>query len=173
MHPPFTLTRESTIRIDAEGHVWHDGERIENPRLAQGLAGWIDWDGDAQRWILKNAVHWCFVTLEGTPMTVWTARVLDDEPAVRVTRSDGQEETVSLELLRIDRAGAVYAYVREGTLLARFSRSAAFAVLEGVELVGDALTLSAQGSQIALHELEDGAVPPYRRGAMAASVPTG
>lgn len=159
-HPPMGFTRESRIRIDAEGSVWHEGERVENPRLAEALAGWIQWEPTAQRWILKNSMDWCYVTVDDTPMAVRSARVRDDG-AVWVQRSDGETETLPAARLRIDPEGAVFGYVREGALLARFRRAAAFAVLDAVEASGDALWLCAAGEKFPLQALAPGAVPPH------------
>lgn len=164
------FSRESRIRIDAQGHVWHEGERVENPRLAEALASWIQWEPAAQRWILKNSLDWCFVTVDDTPLAVRTARVLDDG-AVRVNRSDGETETLPPSRLRIDPEGAVFAYVRGGALLARFSGSAAFAVLDGVDASGDALWLCAGGAKFPLQSLAPGAVPPYVSSASTDPVP--
>ncbi len=159
-HPPMVFTRESRIRIDAEGMVWHEGERVENPRLAEALAGWIQWEPTAGRWILKNSMDWCYVTVDDTPMAVRSARVLDDG-AVWVQRSDGETETLPAARLRIDPEGAVFGYVREGALLARFRRAAAFAVLDAVEASGDALWLCAGAEKFPLQALAPGAVPPH------------
>lgn len=154
------FTRESRIRIDAEGNVWHEGERVENLRLAEALAGWIQWEPTSQRWILKNSMDWCYVTVDDTPMAVRSARVLDGG-AVWVQRSDGEAETLPAAQLRIDPDGAVFGYVREGALLARFRRAAAFAVLDAVEASGDALWLRAGAETFPLQALAPGAVPPY------------
>ncbi|MEZ4394635.1 MAG: hypothetical protein R3A48_26480 [Polyangiales bacterium] len=162
MEPPFVFSRESTIRIDVDGRVWHDGERIENPRLAESLAGWIAWDDASGRWILKNAMSWCYVTLDGTPLVVRSARVLEGEAAVQVDRSDGARERVPLERLRVDPEGAVYAYVRGGELLARFDRAAAFAVLDRADLDAEGLFLDVNDVRVPLMGIDSGAVPPYR-----------
>lgn len=171
MDPPFVFSRESTIRIDVDGRVWHDGERIENPRLAESLAGWIAWDDASERWILKNSMSWCYVTLDGTPLVVRSARVLDGEPAVQVDRSDGERERVGFEHLRVDPEGAVYAYVRGGALLARFDRAAAFAVLDRADLDGDRLWIEVNSVRVALVGIDVGAVPPYRRDTSQDPVP--
>lgn len=171
MAAPFTFTRESRIRIDAEGDVWHEGERIENPRLAQGLASWIQWDPGASRWILKNPLDWCYVTVDDTPLVVRSARVLDAEGALQVDLSDGSRERVSFADLRVDPEGAVFAYVRGTTLLARFSRAAAFALLDRVDADHGALGIALPGGRIALTTLVPGEVPPYVFAPSARPVP--
>lgn len=169
-HPAMVFTRESRIRIDARGDVWHEGERVENPRLAEALASWIQWEPTAQRWILKNSMDWCYVTVDDAPMAVRSARVLEDG-AVRVQRSDGETETLPASRLRVDPEGVVFGYVRDGALLARFSRAASFAVLDAVEATDDALWLCAAGARRPLEALAPGAVPPYVPSAATSPVP--
>lgn len=161
MTPPFTFTRESRIRIDADGHVWHEGERIENQKLAEALASWVQWDGAASRWILRNALDWCYVTVDGTPLTARSARVRDEEGALQLDLSDGTRELVRWDLVRVDPEGAVFAYVRGGTLLARFSRAAAFALLDRTDLQDGALGISLPGGRIPLRALVPGELPAY------------
>jgi hypothetical protein len=105
-------------------------------------------------------MDWCYVTVDDTPMAVRSARVLDDG-AVWVQRTDGATETLPTARLRIDPEGAVFGYVREGALLARFRRAAAFAVLDAVDAAGDGFCLCAAGGRFALQTLAPGAVPPH------------
>ena len=65
----------------------------------------------------------------------------------------------------------MFGYVREGSLLARFGRAAAFAVLDAVEASGDALWLCAAGEKFPLQALAPGAVPPYVLPVSTAPVP--
>lgn len=170
---PFKLTRESHIRIDREGRLWHEGQRVDNPRLAHALASWIDWDPGASRWVLRNSMDWCFVAVDDTPFVVRAARLLDgDTPRVDVERSDGVRETIHLDDVFVDPEGPVFAYVRGGTLLARFDRAAAFALLDHAEddPAGGVHLLQGERS-FPIHTLEPGAVPPYVRGGATDPVP--
>lgn len=170
---PFKLTRESRIRIDREGRVWHEGERVDNPRLAHALASWIDWDSSAARWILRNSVDWCYVTVDDTPYVVRAARLLDgDAPRVDVERSDGVRETLHLDDVFVDPEGPVYAYVRGGSLLARFDRAAAFALLDNAEDdPAGGVHLRFGDRTLAVHTLEPETAPPYVRSRPTDSVP--
>lgn len=164
-HAPFKLTRESRIRIDREGRVWHEGERVENPRLAHALASWIDWDDAAGRWILRNSLDWCFVAVDHTPFAVRAAHLLEgDAPRLDLERSDGVRETIHLDDVFVDPDGPVYAYVRGGTLLARFDRAPAFALLERAAVRDDGGVDLVLGERaFPLHRLDPGAVPPMVR----------
>ena len=126
--PPFQLSRESKIRIDREGYFWHEGERVEHAGLAQGLASWLAVDQATGRYILRNAMDWCFITVDDAPLVVRSATISQDKPAV-LALSDGTTEALAPETLRIDPDDMPYCNVRGGTLPARFGRSAAFTLL--------------------------------------------
>jgi hypothetical protein len=139
----FVFSRESRIRIDREGRFWHEGERVAHPRLEQALASWVDLDGETGRYILRNALDWCFVTVEETPLAVRAVRVTPS--GFEVERSDGGSEPLALDTVRVTDDGRVYARVREKRLPARFDRGAAFALLEHAEEQGGAVFLRAGG----------------------------
>ncbi len=126
--PPFRFTRESRIRIDADGHVWHEGERVEHPRLERALLSWVDFDDEARRYVLRNSLDWCWIAVELAPLVVRAVRFTDDR--VEVSLSDDAREFLRLDTVRVAPDGEVWAYVRGGALLARFDRSAAFTLLD-------------------------------------------
>jgi hypothetical protein len=126
--PPFPFSRESSIRIDREGGFWHDGRRIEHAGLARAFATWIDIDAETGRYILKNAINWCFIAVEDAPLLV---RGLD--PAGMLALSDGSREPLLPGTLRIDEDDVPYCDVKGGKLPARFGRDAAFALLEQLQ----------------------------------------
>jgi hypothetical protein len=39
--PPEGRSRESTLRLDAQGRFWHEGRLVEHAGLSAGLHGWI------------------------------------------------------------------------------------------------------------------------------------
>ena len=131
--PPFSLSRESRIVIDRDGHFWHEGQRIEHERLAQALARWVAVDDATGRYILRNDREWCFVTVEDAPLAV---RVFSPSAqGATLTLSDGTNEALDPATLRIDPADVPYCNVRQGTLPARFSRRAALALLESAQVL--------------------------------------
>lgn len=164
MEPTFRFTRESRIRIDPDGHVWHEGERIEHKGLAEGLASWVVFDRETGRYMMRNAMDWCFITVDDTPLVVRTVEVSGD--AVTVQLSDGRTEALDLAKVYVDPEGAVFAYVRGGELVARFSRNAAFTFLSEV-------TESDEGSalwrgSLKLRPLDAGArLPPTFEGVVS------
>lgn len=137
----FRFTRESKIRIDREGNFWHEEERVEHPGLARALASWIAIDSETGRYVLRNGLDWCFVTVDDTPLVVRTATV-SEYGEVTLGLSDGTEEALDPATLRVDEDGVVYCDVRAGTLPARFSRAAAFALLSRARMEGETYVLA-------------------------------
>lgn len=160
---PFKLSRESRIRIDREGHVWHEGERVLHPGLARTLARWIDID-DQGRYVMRNALDWCFVTVDHTPLVVRSVRLeTDPRMCVEVELSDDTTEALDLGTVQVDPDGVVYAHVRGGKLLARFDRQPSFKFLEHVETDDRGLMTFSLGSltaRIAPLERGETLVPP-------------
>lgn len=147
--PPFRFSRESRIRVDRDGRIWHEGERIDNPRLAEALARWIDLDPATGRWVMRNSLDWCFVTVDEAPLVVRSCRWGSPGEGAEVDLNDGTSEGLQLDTVQVRDDGEVFAYVRGGTLLARFSRAAAFALLDRADPKG-------------LSTLPPGTVPPPR-----------
>ena len=71
---PFGLSRETTIRRTAEGKWFHDGEAIDNPKLARAFDRWVQRAEDG-RYCLKNAINWAYISLEGAPYFVRGVRI--------------------------------------------------------------------------------------------------
>lgn len=126
--PPFRFSRESRIRIDADGRVWHEGERVEHPRLERALLSWVDFDDEARRYVLRNSLDWCRIAVDLAPLVARAVTFTDDR--VEVTLSDDAREALDLDTVRVSPDGEVWAYVRGGSLLCRFDRAAAFALLD-------------------------------------------
>ena len=127
--PPFPFSRETDIRIDAEGRFWHEGTPVTHERLARALASWIDVDPESGRYILKNALQWCFIRVDDAPIVVRSAAA--SEGAFELSLSDGTTETLDPGTLVL-RGDIPYCRVRGGKLPARFSPQAAFVLLERV-----------------------------------------
>jgi hypothetical protein len=158
--PPFRFTRESRIRIDADGRVWHEGEPVLHEGLARALASWVDFDDAAGRYVMRNSLDWCFVTVDRTPLVV--RRVVPRDGSFDLELSDGSTEPLRPETLRVAPDGAVYTYAREGSLLAGFDRAAAFALLEHAVPAGAGYVLRVGDRELPLTLLGEGETPPPR-----------
>jgi hypothetical protein len=124
--PPEGRSRESTLRLDAEGHFWHDGRRVEHAGLAAGLHGWISRHPDDGRFILTNGYDWTYFTVDDAPFVVRSIRV--EPERVVLALSDATEEVWQPERSRIGPDGAIYTRVKEsgprGPFEAKFTRHA-------------------------------------------------
>lgn len=130
--PAFRFTRESRIRIDRDGRLFHEGEPVEHEKLARALASWVAVDEGTGRYILRNPLDWCFITVDDAPLAVLSLRA-NDRGGFDVELSDGATEPLDLGTLRVDGESVPYCDVRGGSIPARFSRGAAFALLEHAE----------------------------------------
>jgi hypothetical protein len=142
--PPAGTSRESTIRLDAEGKFWHDGARVDHPALEKALHSWIALHPDDGRFILTNGYDWTYFKVDDAPYTVRSLRVAPD--GVTLQLSDESEELLDPGTLRIGAADALYAKIKGGKFEARFSRHAqtALAPILHEEKAG-ALTLTIGG----------------------------
>jgi hypothetical protein len=123
---PEGRSRESTIRLDAEGHFWHDGRRVDHAGLAAAFHSWITRHPDDGRYILTNGYDWTYFIVDDAPFVVRSVRVEGDR-AILVL-SDGTEEPWSPEASRVGADAGLYvpvkAGVKGGPYEAKFSRHA-------------------------------------------------
>ena len=115
-------TRETTIRRDAQGRWFHDGDPLEHPNLIRSFDRWIERAEDG-RYCLKNDINWAYVTIEGPPLFVRTLRFDGGDTAWLVLSNDREERLVP-DTLRHGEDGALHCDVANGTLVARFDRHA-------------------------------------------------
>jgi hypothetical protein len=120
--PPPGRSRESTIRLDAQGRFWHDGQLVEHPGMARAFASWIDLHPDDGRFILQNGYDWSYFEVEDVPFFVRSLRAGGDQ--LWLSLSDGQEEPLDPSTLAVGANDAVYVRVKMGRFAARFTPSA-------------------------------------------------
>lgn len=117
------MTRETTIRRDAEGLWYYDGEPLDHPNLTRAFDRWIERaPDDSGRYCLKNDINWAYFTLEGAPYFVERVQQgADGQPVI--TLSNDQELPLPVESLRLGPEGALYCDV-PGGMVAKFRRHA-------------------------------------------------
>jgi hypothetical protein len=120
--PPPGTSRESTIRLDADGKFWHDGDRVDHPALDKALHGWIALHPDNGRFILTNGYDWTYFQVDDVPYAIRAIRVTPE--AVTLVLSDETEEPLVPATLRVGKGDALYAKVKGGKMEARFTRHA-------------------------------------------------
>jgi len=109
---PEGRSRESTIRLDSEGHFFHAGEPVEHEKLAAAMHTWISRHPDDGRFILTNGYDWTYFTVDDAPFVVRSIGVTDDDVVLHL--SDGTEETWVAEGTRMGEGGALYTKVKRG-----------------------------------------------------------
>ncbi len=124
---PEGRSRESTIRLDPEGHFWHEGNLVEHAKLAQAMHGWVSRHPDDGRYILTNGYDWTYFTVEDAPYFVRSLRLLPEETKLPAEETNLGSETVVLELSdgteepwdpgssRVGANEALYAKVKRGS----------------------------------------------------------
>jgi len=119
--PPPGTSRESTIVLDRQGELWHDGEKIIESPLSRAFHQWISVHPDDGRFILTNGYDWCYFTVEDTPYFVLS--VSDDERP-ELGLSDGSTEPLRPDEVYVGPEGALFTRVKGAKFWARFGRHA-------------------------------------------------
>ncbi|HEY8087983.1 MAG TPA: hypothetical protein VIF09_09060 [Polyangiaceae bacterium] len=123
---PEGRSRESTIRLDAEGRFTHDGEPVRHAGLVAALHSWIARHPDDGRFILTNGYDWTYFTVDDAPFFVRALRIEPDR--VVLALSDGTEEAWEPSSTRVGPDGALYATTKRettgGPYEAKFTRHA-------------------------------------------------
>jgi hypothetical protein len=123
---PEGRSRESSIRLDAEGRFWHEGNVVEHAKLAQAMHGWVSRHPDDGRYILTNGYDWTYFTVDDAPYFVRSVKLAPE--AVVLELSDGTEEPWEPGTSRIGPNDALYARVKatseRGPFEAKFTRFA-------------------------------------------------
>ncbi len=155
--PPAGRSRESTLRIDAQGAFWHEGQPVEHPRLRRALARWLDVHPDDGRYVLNNGYDWSYVQVDAVPFFVRTVRgALPEQPApdgasashasgVWLELNDGSAERLRPETLSEDATGALYCRVKSGRFEAKFTPPAQLALEPWLVPLGDGVGLCVGG----------------------------
>ncbi len=124
-------TREdSGIHLDAEGRWFHDGERVEHPRIVEAWNRGIERAPDG-RFILRFGWDWCYFTVEDAPLQV--TGLHRDNDALSLQLSNGAVEPLDPASLT-EQDGVLYCVTRSG-LEARFSRAAQGVIADELEEV--------------------------------------
>ena len=110
---PLRASRESTIRLDAEGRFFHEGEPVVHPGLAAAMHAWIRRHPDDRRFILSNGYDWTYFTVEDVPFFVRSVHI-DDAGGVKLRLSDETDEAWDPATSRIGPRDALYAVVKRG-----------------------------------------------------------
>jgi len=140
--------RQSGLRLDREGRWWHQGELVEHAGLKGALNRWLDQLEDGRFVVRLDAERYAFVEVEDAPFQVLTVELWRGpaEPAAHVELhlSDGSEEELAYDSLRVGAGHALYCRVK-GRFTARFSRQAYYLLGELLEEAPTGIALRAAG----------------------------
>src|SRR4051794_13173120 len=107
---PEGRSRESTIRLDAQGRFWHDDALVEHAGLAAAFSTWIARHPDDGRFILTNGYDWTYFRVDDAPYFVRSLRI---EPSrIVLALSDGTDEDWDPSSSRVGPDGALRAMVK-------------------------------------------------------------
>jgi hypothetical protein len=109
---PEGRSRESTIRLDAEGRFHHEGHVVEHPKLAEAFHTWIARHPDDGRYILTNGYDWTYFVVDDVPYFVRSVR--DDGGDAILVLSDGTEEPLDPSTVRQEDGADLYLKVKRG-----------------------------------------------------------
>lgn len=158
--PPELLEqfRSIGLRLDRDGHFWHQGEKVAHPRLQQALLRWLDVRDDGRDIVRLDDVRHAYVDVDDTHLRVTSARW--DGDRLTLALDDGGEEELAYPTLALGADGGLRCRVRGGRLTARFTSAAQQVALERVDGDDDRHVLVAAGRRwpIAAHPAE----PPAR-----------
>ena len=129
--PPPGRSRESSIRLDAEGRFFHDKEAFQHPGMARAFATWIARHPDDGRYILNNGYDWSYFEVEDVPFFV--ERVLPSAAGPVLVLSDGSQEPLDPETLATGEGDRLYVKVKQRAFEARFRQAAQIALAPWLE----------------------------------------
>lgn len=119
------------LRLDKDGHLWHQDARVEHPRLHQAVLRWLDVGDDGRDIVRLDDARYAYVEVEDTHLRVtaarWHAARLD------LVLDDGSEEELAYASLVLGADGALRCRVRGGRLTARFTSAAQQVALERLD----------------------------------------
>lgn len=138
--------RQTGIRLDREGRLWHEGGEIVHPGLRRALLSWLDLRPEDGRPILRlDERRYAYIEVEDAHLLATSARWQGDRAFV--TLNDGSEEELAYDTLEIGPGDALYCQVRGRRLRARITTPAYYALAERIEETADGFALRAAGAE--------------------------
>jgi hypothetical protein len=145
---PAPHTREASgLSLDRQVRWWHDGERVEHPRIIEAFNQGLRVTPEG-RYRLELGQDWCFVTVADCAFTVVAVDV-SEGARLSVRLSDRTAEWLDAATLAVDDEGVLTVKVKAGLARARFSREAQFQLAQHVQLEGDQVWLAVEGTRTA------------------------
>lgn len=140
--------RQTGIRLDREGRLWHEGSEITHAGLRRALLRWMDRLDDGRPIIRLDERRYAYIDVDDAHLLVLSARWQGDRAFVSL--NDGSEEELDYGSLQVSPDHVLYCRVRDGRLDARITTPAYYVLAEriapsGQDGDGDSFVLRACG----------------------------
>ncbi len=137
--------RSIGLRLDRNGHLWHQDEEVKHPRLRQAILRWLAVNADGRDIVRLDEQRYAYIDVEDAHLRVTSARWRDDD-RLELSLDDGTTEELAYATLAVAADDGLACQVRGGQLRARFSSAAQQVALERVETQGPGFALRAAGA---------------------------
>jgi hypothetical protein len=122
--------RQSGVRLDADGHFWHEGGQVTHHGLKAAFWRWLDRNPDGRYVLRLDDKRFVYLDVDDAPYAVTSVRF--EGPRIWVHLSDDSEEELAYDTLQL-LGGHAYAKVKTGRFDARFTSRAWGALGERIE----------------------------------------
>lgn len=145
---PEGRSRESKIRLDAEGRFFDNDAPVEHPKLAAALHTWIGRHPDDGRYMLTNGYDWTYFIVDDVPFFVRSIKNVDGD--AMLVLSDESEEPLDPGTVTTGPRGDLYLEIQRpnadkakvGPFKAKMSRFAQTQLGDFLTQDGDAVVLT-------------------------------
>jgi hypothetical protein len=127
--------RQSGIRLDREGRLWHEGQEVTHKRFQTALRRWLDRLPDGRNILRLDGYRYAYVDVEDAHLLVTSVTWEDDRATLFL--NDGTSEELAYETLEQAEDSAMYCTVRQSKLTARFLTKAYYQLAEQIEPTSD------------------------------------
>lgn len=141
--------RQTGIRLDREGRLWHEGGQVEHDGLRRAFLRWLDVLDDGRPVLRLDEKRYAYLDVEDAHLLVVSARWQGDRAFV--TSNDGAEQELEYRSLVVGADEALYCRLRGDRLDARVTTPAYYVIAERIEPDGSGgFALRAAGQRFAI-----------------------
>jgi hypothetical protein len=122
--------RQSGVRLDVDGHFWHEGGQVTHHGLKAAFWRWLSRNPDGRYVLRLDENRFVYLDVDDAPHAITSVRF--DGPRIWVHLADDSEEELAYDSVVL-RGGHAYALVKSGRFEARFNSRAWGALGERIE----------------------------------------
>ena len=140
------------IRLDSEGRWFHNGALFKNKKIISFFNKSIDITKDGT-YVLSYSGYVYPIIVEDAPLFVTGFRLVknNDEECILIALNSGETEKLDLDTLHY-KNNALYCFVKNGTIPAKFKRSPCYELLQNITDNDDVFYIELCGKRIVLSE---------------------